>query len=188
MIAARRLLRRRLRAVAREDGNASVEFAMLFPLFLVVFISSIESGLMSLRFVMLDRSVDLAVRELRLGMAIEFSDISAAEAHDVLKERICDKTLMIPDCDNVLFLELISVNSDVWNIPAPNAECVDRTGLINPTLNFNPGVPNEMMIVRACAVVDPLVPDFGLGARFLKDESGGVALIASSAFVNEPDS
>ncbi len=183
-----RFLGRRLRAGAREDGNASVEFALLFPLFLTLFISSIESGLMSLRYVMLDRSVDLAVRELRLGLAIEFSSMSATEAHDELKTRICSNTLMIPDCGNVLFLELISVNPDAWNIPSPNTQCVDRTEEINPTLNFNPGAANEMMIVRACAVVDPLVPDFGLGARFMKDASGGVALIASSAFVNEPDS
>jgi hypothetical protein len=44
-----------------------------------------------------------------------------------------------------------------------------------------------MMIVRACYVVDPLMPDFGLGARFQKDETGGVRLVASSAFVNEPN-
>jgi Flp pilus assembly protein TadG len=182
------LLRRTTLGARREDGNASIEFALLFPLFITIFISSIESGLMALRYVSLERGVDIAVRELRLGLARDFADMTPDAAHTVLKQRICSSTMLVPNCEQVLFLELINVNPDVWNIPDATAQCVDRTNRVAPKLNFNAGVANEMMIVRACAIVDPLIPDFGLGAEFLKDDQGrGVALIAASAFVNEPD-
>lgn len=182
------IFRRSLRRARREDGNATVEFAILFPLFMTVFLSSIESGLMALRYVTLDRGVDLAVRDLRLGLAVDFADMTPEAAHEELKNRICARTMMVENCEQVLFLELINVDPTLWNVPAPNTQCVDRTNTVAPTLNFNPGAPNEMMIVRACAIVDPLIPDFGLGASFNKDSSGGVALISSSAFVNEPES
>jgi hypothetical protein len=41
------------------------------------------------------------------------------------------------------------------------------------------------MYIRACFLVDPILPSaFGLKLR--TDDSGGVALVTDSAFVNEP--
>lgn len=181
-------LARRFRGAARtEDGNASIEFVFLFPLFVALLISAIESGLMTMRYVWLDRAVDLTVRDLRLGN-LDLTSPDSATNHDLVKTQICDQgALLLPDCHNTLLLQLIQVDTDIWNVPDPNANCVDRTGVLDPLINFTSGVQNEMMIVRACYVVDPLMPDFGLGARFQKDETGGVRLVASSAFVNEPN-
>lgn len=190
-----RLARRSRRAARSENGNASVEFVFLFPLFVTLLISAIESGLMTMRYVWLDRSLDLTVRDLRLGILMNEEPDPLASPdeveetnHEQVKQAICDRgELLLPDCMNTLHLELISVDTDVWNLPDPGAACVDRTGVVNPPLTFQARQQNEMMIIRACYIVDPLTPDFGLGARFNKDSSGGVALIASSAFVNEPD-
>jgi hypothetical protein len=182
-----RLARRFRRTANTEDGNASVEFVFLFPLFVVLLISAIESGLMTMRYVWLDRSVDLTVRDLRLGN-LDLSSPDPATNHDIVKSEICDQgALLLPDCMNTLLLQLIRVDTNIWNVPDPNANCVDRTGVLDPLINFTSGAQNEMMIVRACYVISPLMPDFGLGARFQKDESGGVRLVASSAFVNEPN-
>ena len=182
-----RMARRFRRAANAEDGNASVEFVFLFPLFVVLLISAIESGLMTMRYVWLDRAVDLTVRDLRLGN-LDLTSPDAATNHDLVKNQICGQgALLLPDCQNTLLLQLIQVDTNIWNVPDPNANCVDRTGVLDPLINFTSGAQNEMMIVRACYVISPLMPDFGLGARFQKDESGGVRLVASSAFVNEPN-
>jgi hypothetical protein len=181
------LARRTRRAARSESGNASVEFVFLFPLFLTLLISAIESGLMTMRYVWLDRALDITVRDLRLGI-MPIDDPDAQDNHDAVKTAICNRgELLLPDCMNTMHLELIQVDTTTWNVPDPNAACVDRTGVVNPPLTFQGRAQNEMMIIRACYIVDPLVPDIGLGARFQKDASGGVALIVSSAFVNEPD-
>ncbi|MCU0906932.1 MAG: pilus assembly protein [Rhodobacteraceae bacterium] len=182
-----RLARRTRRAARSERGNASVEFVFLFPLFVTLLISAIESGLMTMRYVWLDRALDITVRELRLGL-LPIDDANAQANHDSVKNAICTRgELLLPDCEDTLHLELIRVDTTTWNVPDPNTTCVDRASAVNPPLTFQGRAQNEMMIIRACYIVDPLVPDIGLGARFQKDPTGGVALIVSSAFVNEPD-
>ena len=42
------------------------------------------------------------------------------------------------------------------------------------------------MIVRACAVFEPLFPTTGLGLRMPRVNSSDYAIVSMSAFVNEP--
>ena len=56
----------------------------------------------------------------------------------------------------------------------------------DPVVTFNPGSRSEIMFMRACVVIDPLMPGMGLGLHLPKDTSGGFALVSYSAFVNEP--
>ena len=52
----------------RDDkGTAAVEFAMTVPLLLTIFMASFESGFLMVRSIMLEQSVDMTMRELRLG-------------------------------------------------------------------------------------------------------------------------
>jgi len=41
-------------------------------------------------------------------------------------------------------------------------------------------------LIRVCAVFKPVFPSTKLGIRLARDELGGYALVASSAYVNEP--
>ena len=63
-----RTLSKMLRRFRRdEDGYATVEFAFYTPLSLAFIIATIDLGIVSMRAVLLERAVDLTVRELRLG-------------------------------------------------------------------------------------------------------------------------
>ncbi len=174
-----RLLGRAKRLWRRESGSATVEFVILFPMFIVIFLSAFESGMLMVRQVMLDRALDMTVRGLRLGT---LSPPSQAE----LKANICSRAAIIPDCMNSLLVELRPVDKITWQTPNPAATCVDRTGTINPVVTVQGGGDNEMMIVRVCAVFDPFFPTSGLGLQLAKDASGAYALVSTSAFVNEP--
>jgi Flp pilus assembly protein TadG len=66
---ARRAARRLRRLLAREDGTATVEFVVLFPVFMLVLVNAVEASVVMSRVAMLDRALDLAVRELRIGTA-----------------------------------------------------------------------------------------------------------------------
>ena len=62
-----RLARGLRRFDGREDGTATLEFAILFPAFIIILVSAVEIGFITMRHTLLDRAVDLTVRDIRLG-------------------------------------------------------------------------------------------------------------------------
>lgn len=164
-----------------ERGVASVEFVVVFPFFVGVFLSSYEVAIMNMRAVMLERAVDLAVREIRLGGG------SAIE-HDDVRDQICSQAVLIPECSDVTKIELTRVDRETWAANVEDqADCQDRLDEIKPPKNFQNGAQNDLMLIRVCSVVDAVFPTFGVGRTIPKDEGGGYILISSSAFVNEPN-
>ena len=164
-----------------EKGVASVEFVVIFPFFVGVFLSAYEVAIMNIRAVMMERAVDMAVREIRLAAG---SNIQ----HDDVRLGICTNVLVIPDCLEVTKIELTRVDRDTWTANVEDdPDCRDRLDDIKPPKNFQNGQQNDLMLIRVCAVVDPIFPTFGVGRSIPKDDSGGYMILASSAFVNEPN-
>jgi Flp pilus assembly protein TadG len=62
-----RIKARLARALRNEEGTATMEFVLVIPLIMMIFMASFESGLLMTRSIMLEQSVDMAMRELRLG-------------------------------------------------------------------------------------------------------------------------
>ena len=62
-----RLVNALRRLARREDGTATLEFAILFPAFIIILVSAVEVGFITMRHTLLDRAVDLTVRDIRLG-------------------------------------------------------------------------------------------------------------------------
>ena len=161
----------------REDANATVEFVIVFPIILIVFIAAFETAMLLTRQVMLEKALDGAVRYMRLTSGLSVS-------HDAIRTNICDNTPLIPDCGNALLLDLRVVECHRV------VECqwaVCRSGTVTPANTFNPGAENQLMLVRACAAVDRILPISGLGLELTRDDTGAVHLMAATIFVNEPD-
>lgn len=176
-------MRRIVRFHRKEDGGIAMEFVILYPMFMWLFFSGIESALMMTRHAMLERGVDMAMRELRLNT-------NGPHSFDQLKKRICSYSGVIQDCLNTLQIELVSINTDSWTLAMdPNIRCIDRANTIDPIseTNYQPGVGNQMMMVRVCAVQPPIMPATALGAAMPKDSNGLYRLVSVSAFVNEPN-
>jgi Flp pilus assembly protein TadG len=168
-----------LRRILPEEGAASVEFVIVFPFFLGVFLSGYEVAMMNMRAVMMERAMDVVVRNIRLSSG-------ATLDYDQVKNDICSQAFMIPDCSNTLKVELLAINTTSWNGLQNRPDCVDRRQTIQPIVQFQNGQQNELMLMRICAVVDPVFPGIGVGRSMPKDPSGGYQIIATSAFVNEP--
>ena len=73
-----------------EEGNGTIEFVLFVPFFLALFLSSFELGMLLARNVMLDRGLDIAVRQVRLGQMDPVN-------HDNMKAAVCDAAVIIPD-------------------------------------------------------------------------------------------
>ncbi len=161
-----------------SSGNATMEFVVFFPFLMYMILSIGEAGVLMTRTVMLDRGLDIAIRDLRLGL-------TPGVTHDDIKQQICDAAFLLGECEDVVLLELTPL-PDINSFPASGANCIDRTSEIEPTITFTPGARSEIMFVRACLIVDPVFPGMGLGAMLPTDASGGYAIVVQSAFMNEP--
>lgn len=163
----------------KDDGTATMEFVLMVPVLLAVFLAAFESGLLMVRHTMLDRAVDMTVREVRLGHMMNAT-------HDTLKDMICDHTVVIPNCRSVIRIEMEPISTTTWALPDESPTCIDRAETIHPVTTVNPGLAEEIMLVRVCVVADAMFPTTGIGLGLPKDGNGGYRLIAVSAFVNEP--
>jgi hypothetical protein len=163
----------------REDGTATMEFVLVVPVFITIFMASFESGLMMVRQVLLDQAVDMTMRELRLGhypMATE----------DTLRTEICSRTIIFSNCESNMMIELDRVSTANWIMPGTPATCINRDAEIQPVVALTIGQQNDVMIVRVCEIQDAIFPTTGIGLSLAVDSQGGYALVSRSAFVIEP--
>jgi len=164
----------------QEDGGSSAEFVVLFPLFMLVLSMAIEAGIYMARYVMLDRGVDIAVRELRLGT-------EDPPTFDEFKTLVCDNVLLIPNCKNLVQIELTRVaTTDFAGLAGP-ARCRDVGSKIDPfdMTEYSVGTNNELMMVRVCGLYRPMLPTTYLGLG-LQKVGERYAIVITTAFVNEP--
>lgn len=174
----KRLLGRLGSAFRREDGTATIEFVLCVPLIMTIFMASAEGGLFMTREVMLERSVDMTMRDLRLGNYPEPSP-------ELLKREICSYGVILNDCIDNILVELQPISTVSWTMPNIPVECINRDEEIDPVVTFENSTDKEVMLVRVCLIMDPIFPSTGLGLS-LKRAGGGYALVSVSAFVNEP--
>lgn len=178
-----RLGRRIRRFLGRDDGSSTVEFVILFPVFMVLFLSSFELGNVMLRQTMLDRAIDMTVRQIRIG-AVTTVD------HDTIKDMICDRSVFLTDCRDELRLEMDIVNPRAWANLDPTIDCVDREDRAQPPRRFQPGNQNQTMLLRACHLFEPMISSFGLGtvlgALLVEDDGDTYRIVSTSSYVVEP--
>ncbi|WP_375173371.1 TadE/TadG family type IV pilus assembly protein [Pseudooceanicola sp.] len=162
-----------------ETGAVVADFAIMLPVFLMFLLSSVEMGLMTFRQTMLERGLDMAVRDLRLGFIDD-------PTHASVKDDICTYAGFLPDCSNSLRLEMMPVDLRNYTTLPESADCVDKSEEMNPVRTFISGGANQLMVLRACIKIAPVFPTYGLGEQVAKDGNGDMSLFSITAFVNEP--
>lgn len=175
----RQFIRKIRRFRSEEAGTATVEFVILFPFFVTLFCSSFELGMMTFRHSMLERGLDMAVRDVRLTTGANYD-------HDDIKDRICGYAGFLPDCDDKLHLEMTPIDMRNYAAPRTEARCTDIALATNPRREFENGLQNEMMMLRACYIFKPVFPLTGLGRHLDWDGDNNAWMTATSAFVQEP--
>ena len=174
-----------LKRFARNDrGTATLEFCIVFPIIMILFIAVFETAMILIRQVMLERALDNSVRLLRL------TDNPAVTASDI-RTHICSNTLVLNNCQDVLVVDLREVSQVNYSLPDEDTLCVDSDGVVNPANEFTTARAdtddNELMLIRVCAEVARIVPFSGFGLNLTRDNNDNVHMTSASVFVNEPD-
>ena len=170
-----------------ETGTASIEFLFVFPMVFMLFTASFESSMYMARFVMMERSVDLVVRQIRLGTL-------DGTSHESLKRIICRNGMMITSvdtCAQSMKIWMQPVSTTNFAMVAPPRSCVDRSQPVSVTppgaSEFAYGIDNEVMLMRICMKEDPMFPTTAISVKMPVDPvDGKVAMVVTSVFVNEP--
>lgn len=181
----RSIKKRFFRSAKDESGAATVEFILILPVYLSMMMFSIELGFVTMRHVLLERGLDIAVRDLRLGTGTFSGD--SEEVHNLIKDAVCDNAILLADCDTQLRLEMQSANLFSYATLDQEVECTDvsQPATAVTDYNFNTGLSNELMLLRACYRFNALFPNELLG-NLVIDATGQGAIVSTTAFVGEP--
>lgn len=165
--------------VKDESATATIEFVIVFPVIIWLVFSTLEAGWLMTQQTMLGRGLNLAVRDVRIGAG-------GPPTYASIKASICDNALILRDCNTALHLEMVPLSDPISNAAAT---CINRApAAIEPVVNWIDGsrTTPEIMVMRVCFVVDPLIPGAALGAALPVDATGGYHMVEYSAFANEP--
>jgi len=162
-----------------EAATATLEFVIVFPIVMILFTGVFETAMILTRQVMLERALDTTVRVMRVTPNL-------TATHDQIAGIICDQTVIINDCHNLLTLDLRNIAAPQYALPDEDSLCINRDGMVRPANTFQPGLANELMLIRACVIVDRILPFSGFGLNLTRDDTGGLHMISATVFVNEP--
>lgn len=170
-----------VRWAREEDGYLAVTFAILLPVYLLLFMMAFEIGTFAVRQTILDRALDITARAIRLG---ELPNPN----HKSIKQMICNNAPSLTDCYGTLNLAIERVETTTWQMPSSTLQCHDRSRPVNPVgaVDSNPQARQVVMVLRVCMSAHTMFPGTGFGAALLKDGQGDYYMTASTAFLNEP--
>lgn len=154
-----------------KRAAVTAEFVIGFPILFLMFLVTIELTFLMARSTLLQQALEVTMRDVRLGNIVNPTVLE-------LEEEVCSK-FSIPDCDSSMVLEFTQIDRTTFVMPEPQAPCTRRSPEImqaRASEVYFTGTENELMVVRACLVVDTLTPM--LGDVF--------EIFARTAFVNEP--
>jgi Flp pilus assembly pilin Flp len=166
-----KLVRRLLR---QDDGAAAVEFAMVAAPFLAIIFAIIETCIVFFASQTLEAAAADAGRLVMTGQAKTFD---AAK----FKETACAKIVAILDCSKGIMVDVRKFSSFS---AVDTAKPIDANGNVNFTPQYDPGGPEDIILVRLIYQSPVWFTLFGYN---LANVSGGKYLmVATSAFRNEP--
>lgn len=162
-----------------EDGNATIEFVLYFTIFMSILAAGVEIAYMNLRHSMLERGVDLVTRDIRLSTG-------NIPTYNEVRTKICEEATILDECESNLRLEMVQVSPRDFSAAPTNADCINAVEDPKPVRNFQHGLDNDLMLIRACLKYKPVLPTTSLGAELNLDDDGYAQLVVTSAFVQEP--
>lgn len=136
------------------------------------------------RQVMMERAVDIVVRDIRL-------DTGSTVTQNQVRNSVCDRATILPDCRSNMLIELTLIDQTTYATPTTDSPCVNQLTSIVPQSSFAGGRTGQLVLVRACYSVRPSLPlavlagNRTLGSYLINDVDGTFRIVTANAFVVE---
>ncbi|MEM1346256.1 MAG: hypothetical protein AAGI34_16965 [Pseudomonadota bacterium] len=179
------------RFVGDERGAVTAEFVVLFmPLCYMLFMIA-ELSVYMTRQALLERGLNMAVRDLRLGALevpglAEGAEPTEAQSAAAFRARICEGAFLLTECNDRLRIEVTPFETFTEfgesGFICPNTFDPD----LSPMDLYTPVSRQQLTLVKACLVSSPIFPGVGLGAQMDWIEGSGYANVSRTAFISEP--
>ena len=158
-----------------KDGAATIEFVILFPIFLTMFFWILETGWIAFQIIQLDRGVSLTAREMSIKNITDAGQAAAEKTHNELLDLVCGYS-NIRKCKTNVRLEVVAVDS-VADLAKKPMQCT--IGIDSGSCNDSAkGSVKQIIEVRACLIYDSILPTM----LTMHDGSGGVKDARTSGF------
>lgn len=167
---------RRLLVRLGECGNATIEFALIASVYMIMILAAFEMGYMLFIQASLDNASRDAARLIRTGQAQVASD-----PQSTFQTLLCNEVSNVIPCASLIysvqdFTSWTSADSSFTSSPARNS----KGQLENPS--FNAGSAGDIMVVQVTYNYPFLTPWIGK----LLGNGGTAFLVSTVVFQNEP--
>jgi len=183
---------RRMRADANK-GSVAIEFAMLAPIFLLILMATIETGVIFFAQTTLQNAVNDAARLVKTGQTACFTQDSSGKCQgitaDQFRKQICDEVIALLHVCNKDSSGNSNLQFDVNAYSAgfggvTNSSPLDTNGDLPNLTAFNTGQACDVVLVRAFYRWPIITPFLNV---LLSNMSGSDHLLSTAAaFRSEP--
>jgi Flp pilus assembly protein TadG len=162
----------------RAEGHAAIEFALIAPVFFMLLMGIIETGMVFFADSTLQNGMEVAARMIRTGQ-VQTGGITQT----TFRQIVCNAINSFLSCDpSKLYIDVRAyTNFASSNYPPP----LDDDQNLNPNLNgYQVGTSCQVVLVRAFYTWELFTPVF---AQYYANMANNTRLISASiAFRNEP--
>jgi Flp pilus assembly protein TadG len=157
-----------------RKGSAAVEFALVAPPFIALLFAILETGIIFFADQYLETITQDGARMIMTGQA-QNGNYTQAQFHSY----VCSQVVALFNCNN------ISVNVQSFSsFETLTATCPISNGTFVNNMQYNPGNPNDVVIVQLFYQWPQIVT--GLGYNITNLNGNYRLLCATAAFRNEP--
>ena len=166
--------------VRNREGATAVEFALVFPIFLMLTFSVLEAGWFFFVQSAVEEANSRAARLIRTGQ-VQNGGVSK----DAFFDEICNIVDTFGDCSENLTVG-VSRYSTFADLAADlqNPVCRDEDDGAVDALPYNAGAQRDIVRVRVCFLYKPLNP--GIGLSLANTDDGKRKIVSVAIFRNEP--
>jgi Flp pilus assembly protein TadG len=170
-------VRKALRRFRRNRrGSAAVEFALVAPVFFALLFAIIETAIVFFAGQVLETVAQDSARMIMTGQAQ-----TGGYSQGQFKDYVCGRISVLFDCANGIYVDVKSYPA-FTNVSITDP--IDGGKNFIPTMQYSPGGPGDIVVVRLFYQWPLIVTGIGYNAANL---SGSKRLLAATAaFRNEP--
>lgn len=175
----------RVRFLHDESGAVTIPSLFWIVFLFFILLSTVEMSVMFMKKTLLEQRVALTSRVMQLGL-------DGKPDEDTLKTSICSNLTFLNDCKNNITVETFSVDQSNWRSTldgkAVNCQISKDSADPLPPKNVEYGADDQIMIMRVCLRVKPIIPASPFAKALTAAWPWGdqYALVTTTAYVNEP--